>query len=258
MKHDILTSTATNGKSPIFYDPIQTFDDVLIPLKSLLEDGATVLETLDFGDSNSSSEQESSDDESNTIARLPDDRVESFLRAISNQTKLLMEICPSLEQAYSHFNKPKMALQSAAPMFHVSEAAHHYVRKVYDRFPAGDIRLIERLGEANWQRHQNLRIENEDVTLRQDVGPHSQSIPKSLFRPASTFRDSALGASLPATSSFAPSVASHTSFASSTTASSQGRPRVPKTPRAVANGESFECQVCHSTLSNIRTRIDWK
>lgn len=192
------------------YDPVQTFDDLVTPLENLIGNGFTVLENLDVGDSTSPSSSESSDIESEAEAGTTDDRIESFLRSIQTRTKLLMEICPSLEQTYCHSNKLTKPLAIGAPVFHVSEAAKHYVRKVYDRFPAGDVRLIERLGEANWQRHQKLRMLDDISVPLFNEKPRELALVKSIFRPASTFRDSALGASLPATSNFTPSLASHT------------------------------------------------
>jgi hypothetical protein len=42
-------------------------------------------------------------------------------------------------------------------IFEVSGPAKAYVSNILDKFPSADIRLIERLGEANWQRHVIIR-----------------------------------------------------------------------------------------------------
>lgn len=224
-------------------------------MKQLLEDSTTVLETFSADEPTTESESDTVGSESEAEVQSKADYLDSFLRSLNVQTKLPMDTCPALEQTYFHANKPTRALTTALPMFRVSEAAQHYVRKVYDRFAAGDIALIERLGEANWQRHQRLRSD-EDLTAEDRA--REEALTLSLFRPASQFRDSALGASLPSSSKFAPSVASHNSFASTVMSSSSGKSRVPKTPVAVSRGEPFECQICYTIVSGLRNRIDWK
>lgn len=224
-------------------------------LKRLLEDGSAVLESLSAEEPTASSESDSTDSESEAEAQSNADRLDSFLRSLQTRTKLLMDTCPALEQTYFHANKPTKGLTTTRPTFCVSEAAQSYVRKVYDRFPTGDISLIERLGEANWQRHQRLRSD-QDLTAEERA--REEAMTQSLFRPASKFRDSALGASLPSTSNFAPSITSHSSFASTVTSGSSGKARVPKTPAAVFRGEDFECEICHTIVSGLSNRIDWK
>ena len=167
-----------------------------------------------------------------------------------------MKTCPSLEQVYNHALKPAKSKMPVTQTFHVSDAAQHYIRKVFDRFQDGDVRLIERLGEANWQRHQKLR--NLPISEHPLTSEHSEiELLRSYFRPASTFRDSALGSSLPAVSIFTPSIASHSSF-DSEAEGKHSRLMVPKTPGAVFREESFECEICHTVLHGIRNRIDWK
>lgn len=217
-------------------------------LKQLLEDGSAVLESLSAEDPSASSDIYTTDSESEAEAQVKTDRLQSFLRSLQTRTKLLMEICPALEQTYFHANKPTKGLATTLPTFSVSEAAQHYVRKVYERFDTGDIALIERLGEANWQRHQRLRT-YQGMTAEERA--REESMTQSIFRPASKFRDSALGASLPST-------ASHSSFASTATSGASAKARVPRTPSAVFRGEDFECEVCYKTVSGLRNRIDWK
>ena len=224
-------------------------------MKQLLEDSNTVLESLSAEEPTTSSESDTAGSESEAEVQSKADYLDGFLRSLKRRTELLMDTCPALEQTYFHANKPTRALTKTLPIFQVSEAAQHYVRKVYDRFATADIGLIERLGEANWQRHQRLRSD-QDMTAEDRA--REEALTLSLFRPASVFHDSALGASLPSSSKFAPSVASHSSFASTMTSGPSGKSRVPKTPEAVYRGEAFECEICHTIVSGLGNRIDWK
>lgn len=132
-----LTTAATYGKAPIFHDINRTFDDLVRPLETLIEKGSNVLENLGNRDSTPSSESETSDIESEAEEETADDQIEKFIRAIQTRTKLLIDICPSLEQTYGHANKPTKPQNTAPPIFHVSEAAQHYVRRCMMPFQMG-------------------------------------------------------------------------------------------------------------------------
>lgn len=141
--------------------------------------------------------------------------------------------------------------------FQVSGPAQTYVLNIHDRFANADSRLVQRLGECNWQRHVALRsnLEESKQMMPQDL---VQETPKSVFVPVSLFHDSGLGSSLPAQSSFAATIASHSSFVSSFADGDVGGLRVPPTPLAVSRGIPFTCEICGHILSRIKNRVDWK
>lgn len=85
--------------------------------------------------------------------------------------------------------------------------------------------------------------------------PEELAIAKSVFRPHSAFHDSGIGTSNPAQTQYTPS---HTSFQSSNTEGEHKSLRVPATPLEVHDGIPFECFICKSFLTNIKTRVDWK
>jgi hypothetical protein len=85
-----------------------------------------------------------------------------------------------------------------------------------------------------------------------------QEVPKSIFVPVSLYHDSGLGSSMPAQSSHAATVASHSSFVSSLAEDNTGNLRVPSTPKEVSKGIPFKCNICGHVLSRIRNRVDWK
>jgi hypothetical protein len=175
------------------------------------------------------------------------------------QTKCLMDLLPSMEKTYKHVRDPGSYLEEKNGIFafHVTEAARPYVLQVHDKFRSAAISLVERLGEANWQRH--VRIRQYMASGVQDDAPDDLRIgARSAFFPASKFHDSALGSSNPTNSSFAPTVASHSSFVSSLAEKEGYRARVPSMPTEVARGLSFTCFICKRTLTKIKNRVDWK
>ena len=81
------------------------------------------------------------------------------------------------------------------------------------------------------------------------------AIAKSVFRPHSAFHGSGIGTSILAQTQH---TTSHTSFQSSNTEGEHESLRVPATPAEVYEGIPFQCYICKSMLTNIKTRVDWK
>ena len=158
-----------------------------------------------------------------------------------------------MEHVANYAGQGDLDEQSSMPVdFQVSGPARTYVINVRDRFANADSRLVERLGEANWQRHTALR------TGMEQEAPETIGEPKSVFVPVSMFHDSGLGSSVPANSSYAITVASHSSFVSSLAEDDTGVLRVPSTPKEVHEGRAFTCEICGHKLNRIKNRIDWK
>jgi hypothetical protein len=173
----------------------------------------------------------------------------------------LMDLAPTLQQVMGEkdvsLKDPRNASDVAT--FHVSQAARQYVLRIVDKYKNADHSLVERLGEANWQRY--VRIQKQIQGTREGEGDDDGEIgltAKPTFVPLSKFHDSGLGSSKPARSSYAASAASHTSFASTQSDAPGGRLRVPPTPPEVAQGLSFACYICGDVLTDVKNRIDWK
>lgn len=84
--------------------------------------------------------------------------------ALKSRVQLAMDLVPSLESTLSQIER--LAGQSAYTTnepFHASKPAQVYISLVRDKFPEADKELIERLGEANWQRHINIRRRLERI-----------------------------------------------------------------------------------------------
>jgi len=175
----------------------------------------------------------------------------------------LMDLSPSLEQLLRENDRLKSdkKLETGFAGLHVSEPARRYVYQIHDKFQYADRTLVERLGEANWQRFTRIR---QRLQERRGGNPDAEMTlngrveAQLTFGTQSNFRDSGferLSSGRPGDIQPPPL---QNSFQYSPSDRSPGRPRVPQTPREVLEGTPFECFICGSVLRNIKTRVDWK
>lgn len=219
-----------------------------------------ILDPEEAGESESDNESiSSSSDEKNNTAK-DDVEKEGVLRLLKVCVSCLMDLLPTMENTRRcTSNHPDVGEYSLPSNFRVSEPAKPYCLSVLDKFPGIDVRLGERLGEANWQRHVELR---KAIDQRyQGANDHefdktAETISEVI--PVSKFHDSGLGISLPAHSRYANTVASHSSFQSSVGGEKIGTSRVPPTPKEVFDGLPFTCNICWRILTEIKNRVDWK
>ena len=183
------------------------------------------------------------------------DVTDEIFEELRLHTRWLTQLAPTLEQNLIHAENARYqtSCRRGAP-FSVSGPAVIYVSLVREKFRQAQNQLVERLGEANWQRHVNVRTRIESSL---DVAPPAEelAVAKSLFRPYSAFHDSGIGTSVQGQTQYAPS---HTSFQSSNKEGELESSRVPVTPVEVHDGRPFQCFLCKSMLSNIKNRVDWK
>ncbi|CAD6591965.1 MAG: hypothetical protein ASARMPRED_005885 [Alectoria sarmentosa] len=121
---------------------------------------------------------------------------------IAFTTTCLVELGPSLEQNLKHAeNVRAQQLYPTSVPFSVSGPAMIYVSLVRERFKQAHSKLVERLGEANWQRHKSIREKMESTEHSMVKDPNlarETGIACSVFRPYSDFHDSGIGTSVPA------------------------------------------------------------
>ncbi|EXJ86597.1 hypothetical protein A1O3_03550 [Capronia epimyces CBS 606.96] len=233
-------------------------DETTAALKTHLAEAREFL-NIEGSDDDSTDSEQSEDETASYLSRDEGLLERKYFRPLFEYVELLLELCPTLEQTYKHRHQETTSskLQSEHQIS-VSIPALSYVQNIRDKFPLASNNLVERLGESNWQRHERLRsidvAKASEELARSNLPQH----PKSLFQPVSIFKDSALGSSLPAISEHAPTVASHSSFLSSTEGQDKGRFRVPKLPKNTSYGEPFLCPFCMKTIRQIRSRVDWK
>lgn len=171
---------------------------------------------------------------------------------ISFSIACLVELRTSLEQNLVRAEKNRTQAARPSPVsFCLSDPAKIYVSLVREKFKQAPDQLVERLGEANWQRHVGVRKRMENNNDSEEGLESAYSV----FRPYSVFHDSGIGTSVPAQTSYAPS---HTSFLSSNTEEGQNSLRVPPTPKEVGTGKPFKCDFCGKSLASIKNRVEWK
>ena len=209
-------------------------------------DHAAPLNNSDWADESDTDEEDSSDDDDTT----------NIVDELRLQTQWLTQLGPILEQNLISAQKPRIQAPLPATVpFSVSGPAEVYVSLVREKYKLAQDKLVERLGEANWQRHISVRKSMEASANVVEEPVESSAVAQSVFRPYSTFHDSALGPSIPEQTEYAPS---HTSFQSSNTEGEREYIRVPATPVEVTDGKPFRCFLCKCILSNIKNRVDWK
>ena len=213
------------------------------------------------------------DSESETSSVCSEDGLPSTTTALQCDVDCLMDLVPTMERTLAHLDATaQKAHRRPGVVFAVSEAARPWVSNLSDKFDKADTKLVERLGESNWQRFLTVRARMSQIaSAPKDVlAPCFEKIPaqavfkenpQSIFRPVSMFHDSGLGSSIPSApgpSHYAQSMASHTSFITSLAEGEDSSRRVPPTPAEVAAGKPFRCEICGYQLFSIKNRIDWK
>ena len=221
-------------------------------LKNLQEKTEMILYNNSNDENNEASGIEQNDliDEANSASSH-----QGLIEDLETSVSCLMDMILTLESTFQYVSKKAQYSVAPPATFAVSEPAKAYFLHVSHQFPSADTRLVERLGEANWQRHQDIHARIGLVEVNSDNAPQ-QTLTKSVFVPATLFPDLGLGSSLPAASSRAASGAPHVSFVSSKADQSEGKLRATPNPAEVGTGKPFKCDICHHVLHNMNNRID--
>jgi hypothetical protein len=172
-------------------DPVKTKEELVSGLAELVEIASTVVSQQNGpGDdvlSNSDcSESEESEIECETTSFTDDDDI---LGALDTYTMSLMDLRPLLEQSLRDIFKPSARGAGVLPPeFQVTESARSYVLQVHDKFREAKSALVERLGEANWQRYMRIKAMMAATANKEHPGGVApENVPKSTFRPVSLF-----------------------------------------------------------------------
>jgi hypothetical protein len=175
----------------------------------------------------------------------------------------------------------------------VYQPARPFISIIRDRFPSLDADIARKLGEANWQRRERLRImlasapeagDSSSISDKDDssiadtiVGPRrgsygdqetTISTGRSSISLTQTFQSVTISSQfsepsifdrmsvlIPTTRKSRPTE-SVTSFTSSVL--EQGQRRVPNLPEDHDYSSSFQCKICGEILNSIRHQADWK
>jgi hypothetical protein len=207
-------------------------------------------------DTSSEGNSEIEDHEKDIFHLTKEEPEAKFCGEISDNISCLMDFVFVLEQSLQNADSDFRRIRQSGP-FELSSPAHAYVANIREKYRHADLKLVQRSGEANWQRHVRVRSMSKPAEVAEARAVSMDA--KSIFTPFSMFHDSGLGKSLPTASAYAASNASHTSFASSLADGKESTSlRIPVTPAEVATGKPFDCSICGQTQYNIRDRIAWK
>ena len=253
-----------------------------------LKSQCSVLDNLDAGDElDSGSDFESS---------LSDFTFEDIVEDLG----IYMDSLADLSSSLDHPAKDNVLIEDlntslVEEFANVPEPARPFVIIIRDRFPSLETGIVKRLGEANWQRRERLRMKFEsapgmhETSSTEDGGssldaiivdPHRNIVKDqqtvvstirtsiSLTRTvqstaiASDFSDPSLfdimSISVPRARRVRPPE-SDTSFATSMAEGlDQGQRRIPNLPEQHEYGSPFQCQICGDVQTGIRNREDWK
>lgn len=183
---------------------------------------------------------------SSSVSDLSQFGRDTLIESLDENVSLLMDLLPSID----HLPNPDQLTGHigflSTRQFEISAPAQPFIQKISENYSSAPPGLVERLGEANWQRFCKLRLRQEE-TLAAELG-----------QAKSVFHDSAIGTSLGRSSDDACTVVSHSSFVSSAADDTHHFNRVPPEPREVALAKPFKCPICSNQLTNIRNRVHWK
>lgn len=180
-------------------------------------------------------------DNCSIVSNSSSDECEVLLESLDENISLLMDLLPSINHIPSQHESIHQSQKPTVARFETSAPSQPFIQKIASNYTNAPLRLVQRLGEANWQRFCRLR-------LRQD-----EQLAEELGKARSIFRDSGIGTSLDDKST-----ASHSSFASTAAKDSHHYNRVPPEPPEVASDEPFLCPICNIMITTVRNRIDWK
>lgn len=240
-----------------------------------------------------------SDETSESASSQSDEGLEDVIEDLHCYMESLMDLTPSIERPATDFvtiETPgdNVLLNEFAD---IPEPARLFAILIKDRFPSMDTTIIKKLGEANWNRREKLRIklslapQIDDVVLSDDddnrssteetiAGPQDRALldqqpPPSIVHSnytvtsgyqstvtASAFSGSSIFDSDPVTITRRPvplAPQSVTSFATSINdGSDNGLRRIPNLPENHIFGTPFQCQVCGDVQRGIHSRVQWK
>lgn len=116
--------------------------------------------------------------------------------------RCLTDLAPTLEQSLAYGYRTRATIPPPIVLSEVSEPARAYISMIQQRYQSIDLKLVERLGEANWRRHVKIRKqldESEPTPGHEYASDEAMSegtkSTTSFLNPLSEFHDSAIGTS---------------------------------------------------------------
>ncbi|KAI9784903.1 MAG: hypothetical protein M1816_000598, partial [Peltula sp. TS41687] len=238
---------------------------------SIQEDRDASDDTASCSDSSEFSYSDDGDDDEGKIRNMLED--------LTNRIECLIDLEPLIK-----WPVPDIEIETVASvkLLEKDRLAHqYYADLIRTKFPDADLKLVDQLGRANWDRYERLQAEKVANAVNAANEPSQLSAFEEAAMatvPESKFHDSGIGCSLPAETipaetipaetipaetipaetipaetTYAPTVAS--SFLSSFAGDS--RACIPPLSEAAKAGTPFTCDACGKMVRISRTRV-WR
>lgn len=184
------------------------------------------------------------------------DRLDESINELERCVQDLMSLIPTIEGGLDELGRIEK-MPTAAPTLPTADVAgshQQFVLRIRDKFEDADPALVERLGHVSWKRF----IQPQDKvhgSLDPEMPPTDASIlagEEIESKSSSTFKDSALGSSIPPTSE-----AGHTDPTTRYAIDKSNQVnRIP--PQSLVSGLTFHCTICGQSNMDIQTYADWE
>ena len=176
------------------------------------------------------------------------DSIDEILEDIRTDIECLMDLDPLLKTPIDDLEndgaRPSSLLES--------QPAQFYASLIHARFPQAKFDLVDKLGKANWDRFKRLEAQRSSLIANDESCLFSEHECTETVADSSKFQDSGLGASVPATTVYAATVASWAS-----TTADGGCPRIPPLSEDAKRGNPFTCDACGRNIRVLETKM-WK
>lgn len=204
-----------------------------------------------------------SDDSSSDASQ--DGGLEDAVEDLETDTQLLMDLDVFINAPSVVIPKDIHSHSRAEPCWNTHDAFAQLIR---ERFPDAISQLVETLAQANLHRMQRCYEQREQHAQDQDTtelgsGLHMKVHDQST-EAGQTFKDSGVGTSLPANSSYADSNATASKYAPSkyaetvmSYAAGGHSTKIPPLSAAAKKGVPFECLACGKTVCFTKNKF-WK
>jgi hypothetical protein len=226
-------------------------------LDYLLDAAKCFLSEQGCEDSDDDSEDED-DNDGTKSARYPNDNVGEIVEDLKTYTRSLMDLIPSIEWPARDPEEMKAALGLSA--LKDRHPHQYYADRIREMFPEAAPDLVERLGCANLgrylERYKRIQTERNPLAAQGTVNVE-RNLPVACEK--STFNDSGLGTSVPATTSYAQSTCSAAQSINSAISSCVAgtRVRIPPLSEEAKKGGAFSCCACGKSVK-IKTTREWR
>ncbi|KAI9689808.1 MAG: hypothetical protein M1822_009690 [Bathelium mastoideum] len=204
-------------------------------------------------------EEDSSDSEDETLVRNGShhhsaEDLNDLIEDLDTDVQCLVELSPALQSPAREGGGELVAIANAGVNPTITEH-RPFTELIRSTFPKADLDLAERLGQLNWERW--LRLQEQRRSNEEEGYHEILQLDAETVAPSSKFHDSGVGASLPATTSYAPSLTANIAPSVISSILEGNRPTMPPLPKSAERGDPFTCPAC-SRLVRVSTKELWK